>query len=75
MSSSVVFDLERKNVILAKKVVLESDKLRKLEQKIEEVTVCEGGGRREARKATRPLWGRACGGAGLTAPWSCFLLQ
>ena len=38
-SNAVVMDLEKKNVILAKKLVLEAERVRKLETKIEEVKV------------------------------------
>lgn len=36
----MIMDLEKKNVILAKKIVLEAEKVRKLELKIDDLTVC-----------------------------------
>jgi hypothetical protein len=38
--NAIIMDLEKKNVILAKKIVLEAEKVRKLEVKIEDMTVC-----------------------------------
>lgn len=38
-SNAVIMDLEKKNVILAKKLVLEAERVRKLDTKIDEVKV------------------------------------